>query len=157
MHGLRKSFLDENGCDADAVLREIVDLIGVSDLYSDNPYWENVWLSVLGKHSITFRNIFGLAPSLSMDELFLMRDEVLVNSRLTPHRAGIMMRWHGLSQSKRSGTARGPHKILHNNTVDIVDSAPRRMCSQYLKIGYSVIKLPLGHFGGNPIPSISPR
>lgn len=87
MHGLRKSFLDENGCDADAVFREIVDLVGVSDLYSDNPYWENFWLSVLGKHSIEFKNIFGLAPSLTMDELFLMRDDVLVDSRLTPHRA----------------------------------------------------------------------
>lgn len=29
-----------------------------------------------------------------------------------------MMRWHGLSQSKRSGTSLGPRKIVHK-TVDI--------------------------------------
>src|SRR5690606_37385663 len=87
IHGFRRSHLVDHGTDAELVFREIMDLIGNERVYSDNPYWENLWLNVLGKHAVRIANIYDLFPNLSYDRLVVLRDDVYMNWQLTRHRA----------------------------------------------------------------------
>ncbi len=88
IHGMKRSFLFENGQDASQVYVEMLEILrGHDTVYSDNPYWETRWLNTLGNFPIVIRDIKELIPQNS-HHLF---KEVLYNQfqlyKLIPHRA----------------------------------------------------------------------
>jgi hypothetical protein len=87
VHGFRRSHLVDHGTDAELVFREIIDLIGNENVYSDNPHWESFWLGILGKHTVVFSNIYDRFPNLAYDRLVMVRDEIYTKWGLIRHRA----------------------------------------------------------------------
>jgi len=63
IHGMKRSYIADNGMDVDQVYVEMKSLLDQFDvIYSDNPYWERVWLSHLGDFNLDIRDIQELIP-----------------------------------------------------------------------------------------------
>jgi len=88
IHGMSRSFVESNGLPAPQVHAEILKLLGDEPaVYSDNPLWEKLWFSRLGKAPFQFLDIVTL-----LDESYKLifsseRKSTMANQKLTPHRA----------------------------------------------------------------------
>ena len=63
IHGMKRSFLIENGLDVKHVYNEMNHaLAGFDVVYSDNPDWESRWLSQLGHFDVEVKDVSQLIP-----------------------------------------------------------------------------------------------
>lgn len=88
IHGLKRSYLVEQGIDANVVYQEVRKILeGESTVYSDNPYWERRWLSALGHFDVEVADVKALIPDEHQSHWQEVFQEQYQKHNLTPHRA----------------------------------------------------------------------
>jgi len=88
IHGLKRSYIEEYGVDADQVYAEMKMMLSRFDvIYSDNPYWERRWLSHLGDFNVEIHDIQDLIPQQNKESWKETLEEQFQINNLTHHRA----------------------------------------------------------------------
>ena len=88
IHGIKRSQIEEHGQDADQVCAEIRQaLLEQTVIYSDNPYWEQMWLSRLGDFNLEIRDVQELIPSDNKSFWQKSLEKQFGTYSLTQHRA----------------------------------------------------------------------
>jgi hypothetical protein len=88
IHGLSREFIEIHGISADKVLAEISEKLNVYDVvYSDNPEWEAMWLSSLGRLDIKIVSIYTLITQKQREHFSLYLDINFLKNNLARHRA----------------------------------------------------------------------
>lgn len=88
IHGLKRSYLVEQGIDANVVYQEVRKILeGVSTVYSDNPYWERRWLNALGHFEVEVADVKALVPDEHQSHWQEVFQKQYQKHNLTPHRA----------------------------------------------------------------------
>lgn len=88
IHGLTRSFIETQGLPAKEVYTQMLKLLQNEPyVYSDNPEWEQMWFSRLGKRSFEFLNVLDLLGAQARPLFPLFRTTMLERHRLTAHKA----------------------------------------------------------------------
>lgn len=88
IHGMKRSYLIENGLEVQRVYDEIMQaLVGYDAVYSDNPYWESRWLSQIGSFDVEIKDIQRLIPSHHKESWKTIFEQQFQKHFLMPHRA----------------------------------------------------------------------
>jgi len=86
LHGLSKEFLITNGKEPSEVIEKITALLGTQcTLYSDNPFWELLWLNRLGISNYRIADAYDLVKSGSEEYVKVTREAIFEEHNLTPH------------------------------------------------------------------------
>lgn len=88
IHGLTRSFIEAEGTTAKLVYTQILELLQNEPyVYSDNPEWERLWFSRLGKQAFEFLNVLDLLCAQTKPLFPLLRTAMIEKHGLTAHRA----------------------------------------------------------------------
>lgn len=88
IHGMKRSYLIENGLDVQLVYDEMKRVLaGFDVIYSDNPYWESRWLSQLGRFDVEVKDIQQLIPCHHKDSWKTIFEQQFQKHLLVRHRA----------------------------------------------------------------------
>lgn len=88
IHGLTRSFIEIQGQPITQVYAQIMALLQNEPyVYSDNPEWEQMWFSRLGKRTFEFLNVLDLLCAQTKTLFPLLRTVMIEKHGLTAHRA----------------------------------------------------------------------
>jgi hypothetical protein len=88
LHGLSKGFLIANGKEPKKVIKKITSLLGTQcTLFSDNPFWERLWLNRLGISNYQIEDVYDLVKPGREEYVEATRKAIFEESNLTPHNA----------------------------------------------------------------------
>ncbi len=88
IHGLKRSHLTDRGIDISQVDRQMRDVLSdINIVYSDNPYWETIWLSRIGQFNLEIRDVRELIPAFDRKYWKLSLEKQFRTHNLTHHRA----------------------------------------------------------------------
>ncbi|MBA6232179.1 MULTISPECIES: 3'-5' exonuclease [unclassified Colwellia] len=88
IHNISRKHLTANGIESNQVTEEIRQLLGTeSILYSDNPFWEKLWLSRLGICNIQISDAYDLVFPGNEGHVEPILEAIRQKHRLTNHNA----------------------------------------------------------------------
>ena len=86
LHGLSKEFLIANGVEPDVVIEKITSLLGTQcTLYSDNPFWERLWLNRLGISNYQIADAYDLVTPGKEEHVEATIEVIFKQHSLRPH------------------------------------------------------------------------